>query len=72
MAQRLPGDADGEVAHVGEVGQTEPARAVLLPEDHVALRAIHRPPGADAALQSSTNARIHGESGGGCGSLVAV
>jgi hypothetical protein len=57
MAQRLTGDGDGEVAHVGEVGQTEPARAVLLPEDHVALRAIHRPPGADAALQSSTDAR---------------
>jgi hypothetical protein len=57
VAERLPGDADGEIAHVGEIGQSEPAWLVLLPEDHVALRAIHRPPGADAALQSSTDAR---------------
>jgi hypothetical protein len=64
MVQRLAGDADGEIAHVGEIGQSEPAWLVLLPEDHVALRAVHRAPCADAALQSFDGRQYEGQDAG--------
>ena len=44
------------IAHIGEIGQTEPARRMLLPEDDVLLGAVERPPGADAPLQRTPNA----------------
>src|SRR4029079_13383509 len=47
------GDADAAIAHVGEIGQPEPARRMLLPEDNVPLGAVERPPGTDAPLQSA-------------------
>jgi hypothetical protein len=42
------------IAHVGEVGQTEPARRMLLPENDVLFGAVERPPGADAPFQSAS------------------
>jgi hypothetical protein len=52
------GDADAAIAHVGKVGQPEPARRMLLPEDDVLLGPVQRPPGADAPLQRATDAAI--------------
>ena len=40
MIERCAGDADAATAHVGEIGQPEPARRVLLPEDDVLLGAV--------------------------------
>src|SRR5260370_6518187 len=48
VIERHTGDADAATAHVGEIGQTQPTRRVLLPEDDVLLGAVERPPGADA------------------------
>jgi hypothetical protein len=56
MVQHLAGDADAEIAHVGEIGQPQPARRVLLPEDDVPIDAMQRPPGADAPLQGTPDA----------------
>ena len=50
MIEPLPGDGDVETAGVGEVGQSEPARLMLLAEDHVLLGSVERPPGQDAPL----------------------
>ena len=50
------GDADAAIAHVGKVGQPEPAWRMLLPEDDVLLGPAQRPPGADAPLQRATDA----------------
>ncbi len=51
MVQALAGDADGAIAHLGEIGQAEPARRMVLPENDVPLGTVQRPPGADAPLQ---------------------
>ena len=51
VRQRLIGDADAEVGHVGEVRQALLARRVVLAEDHLARRAVLGTPGADATLQ---------------------
>jgi hypothetical protein len=53
VIERHAGDADAAIAHVGEIGQPEPARRMLLPEDNVPLGAVERPPGTDAPLQSA-------------------
>jgi hypothetical protein len=39
------------IAHVGEIGQAQPTRRVLLPEDDVALGPVERSPAADTSLQ---------------------
>src|SRR5262249_7213938 len=39
------------ITHVGEIGQAQPARRVLLPENDVALGPVERSPTADASLQ---------------------
>ena len=49
--ERLPGDADGEIAHVGEVRQALPTRRMVLAEDHLPLRPVQAMPGADPPLQ---------------------
>jgi hypothetical protein len=50
------GDADAVIRHVGEIGQSQPARRMLLPEDDVPIRTVERPPAADASLQGATDA----------------
>ena len=56
VIERHAGDADAVIAHVGKIGQPEPARRMLLPEDDVLLGAVQRPPGADAPLQRAPDA----------------
>jgi hypothetical protein len=56
MIEWRAGDADREIAHVGKIGQPEPTRRVLLPENHVLLGAVQRPPGADAPFQRTPDA----------------
>ena len=55
MIKRLPGDGDAETAGVGEVRQPQPARLMLLAEDHVLLRSVKPPPGQDAPLQRAAD-----------------
>jgi hypothetical protein len=56
VIEQRAGDADAVTAHVGEIGQAQPARRVLLPEDDVLFGAVERPPGADAPLQGAPDA----------------
>ena len=53
MDQRLAGDADAEVTHVGEVRQPLLSRSVVLTEDHLAVGAVLGPPSAHPALQAA-------------------
>jgi hypothetical protein len=55
MIQRHTGDTDTVIAHVGEIGQPQPTRRVLLPKDDVPLGPVQRPPGADAPLQRAAD-----------------
>jgi hypothetical protein len=57
VRQWLTRDGDPEAAHVGEIRQAHTARRVLLAEDHVAARAVKRPPMSDATLQGAAHAR---------------
>lgn len=56
VIEQRAGDADAAIAHVGEVGQPEPARRMFLPEDDVLLGPVQRPPGADAPFQGAADA----------------
>src|SRR5271168_940797 len=49
------GDADAVIAHLGEIGKSQPARWMLLPEDDVLLSAVQRSPDTDAPLQRAAN-----------------
>src|SRR6202453_5330850 len=49
----LAGDGDAEIGHLGDVRQAHPARRMLLPKDDLPIRAVHRPPSPDAALEGS-------------------
>ena len=51
VIERHTDDADAVITHVGEIGQAQPTRRVLLPEDDVALGPVERSPAADASLQ---------------------
>src|SRR5512135_1755094 len=51
MIERRAGDADAAIGHAGKIGQPEPTRRMLLPEDDVLLGTVERPPSADAPLQ---------------------
>src|SRR5499427_5472975 len=51
VLERHTGDADAVIGHVGEVGQPQPTRRMLLPEDDVLLGPVEGPPAADAPLQ---------------------
>jgi hypothetical protein len=55
VIERHAGDADAVIAHVGEIGQAQPTRRGLLPEDNVLLGPIERPPSADAPFQRATD-----------------
>jgi hypothetical protein len=55
MIERLPGDADTQLTHVGEVRQADLAGFVGLAEDDLLLLAMNGPPGADPALQGATD-----------------
>src|SRR5260370_17822760 len=56
MSQHDAGDGDAEYARVGEVGQAQPARLVLLTEDHILLGADQRSPCAHAPFKRASNA----------------
>jgi hypothetical protein len=47
----LAGDGDAEIGYLGEVRQSHPAGWMLLAKDHLSIRAVHRPPSPDAALE---------------------
>ena len=64
VIERRAGDGDAEIAHVGEVRQPEPTGLMGLAEDHLLLRAMQRPPGADAALQRAADAGAELADGG--------
>ena len=49
-------DRDAGVAHVGEVGQSGPARLVKLPEDDLLLVAMDGSPRSDPTLQGAADA----------------
>src|SRR5215470_9089991 len=53
MVEHDAGDTDAEIAHIGEVGQPQTTRRMLLPEDDVALGTVEGPPGANAPLQGT-------------------
>ena len=55
MIQRHTGDIDAVIAHVGEIGKSQPSWRMLLPEDDVLLGPVQRPPGTDAPLQGTPN-----------------
>src|SRR5215469_15302830 len=55
VIKRHTGDADAVIAHIGEIGQPQPTRRGLLPEDDVLLGSVQRPPGADAPFQRATD-----------------
>jgi hypothetical protein len=56
VCERLTGDADPEIHHVGEVRQALLARWMVLAEDHLTLRPVLGAPGADPALQGPAQA----------------
>ena len=56
VVERRSGHHDGEIAHVGEIGEPEPARRQGLTEDHLLLGTMLRPPGPDAPLQRPPHA----------------
>ena len=53
VRQRLAGDADAKLRHVGEVRQALLAWRVVLTEDHLALSSVFGTPGADTTLQGA-------------------
>src|ERR1700737_5216563 len=59
VIERHTGDADAVIAHVGEIGQPQPTRRMLLPEDDVLLGPVQRPPGADASLQGAADTGVN-------------
>src|SRR6266568_2791734 len=56
VIQRRTGDADAAFAHIGEIGQPQPTRWMLLPEDDVLLSPVQRSPAANAPLQRAADA----------------
>ena len=58
MIERLAGDRDAQTTRVGEVGQSQSARFMLLAEDHVLFGSVKRPPGQDAPLQRAADVGI--------------
>ena len=49
--QQLAGDGDAKIGDLGEVRQAHAARRMLLAEDHLPIRAVHRPPCPNAPLK---------------------
>src|SRR5277367_5154378 len=54
MIQRLAGDADADIGHVGEIRQRLLSRHMVLTEDHLAIGAVFGAPGTNPTLQAST------------------
>jgi hypothetical protein len=54
MVQRLAGNADAGIGHVGEIRQSLLSRDMVLTEDHLAIGAVLRPPGTHPTLQTTT------------------
>jgi hypothetical protein len=54
MVQRLAGNADAGIRHVGEIRQRLLAGEVILTEDHLPIGAVLRAPGANPTLQATT------------------
>ena len=57
VVERRAGDGDGEIAHLGEVGQTHTPRFVDLAKDDLLVRAVDGAPGADPTLQGPAHTR---------------
>ena len=57
VIERRAGDRDGEIAHIGEVGQAHTPRLVDLAENDLLLRAVDGTPGADPTLQGPAHTR---------------
>jgi len=55
VIDRHASNADAVIAHVGEIGQLQPTRRMLLPEDHVSRSPVERPPAADMPLQGAAD-----------------
>ena len=60
MIERQAGDGDAKIAHVGKVGLSHPAWRMLLAENHLPVRPVHRSPCSDAALQRPPHLRCPG------------
>jgi hypothetical protein len=56
MIQRRARDTNPAITHAGKIGQAEPARRMLLPEEDVLFGADEGLPGADATFQRAANA----------------
>jgi hypothetical protein len=54
MVQRLAGDTDAGVGHVGEIRQRLLSRHMVLTEDHLTIGAVFCAPGAHPTLQAPT------------------
>ena len=53
VVEWLAGDADAEIAHVGEVREPLLSGDVVLAEDHLTISAMFGPPAANPALQTT-------------------
>src|SRR5271169_6781772 len=51
--EKLAGNGDAEIGHLGEVRESHPARWMLLAKDDLPIRTVHRPPSPNAALEGS-------------------
>jgi len=49
--KQLASNGDAEIGDLGEVRQAHAARRMLLAEDHLPIRAVHRPPRPNAPLE---------------------
>ena len=56
VVERLAGDGDGKIAHVGEVGQAHAPGLVDLAEDDLLLGTVQGAPGSDPALEGAADA----------------
>ena len=54
MVQRLAGDADAGIGHVGEIRQRLLSRHMVLTEDHLTIGAVFGAPGTNPTLQAPT------------------
>jgi hypothetical protein len=63
VRQRLAGDTDANLGHVGEVRQALLARRMVLTEDHLALSAVFGIPGADTRRSKVRRSRSQSRSG---------
>jgi hypothetical protein len=55
VIERHTGDADAVITRVGEIGQAQPTRRVLLPEDDVALGPVERSPALATGCSTATS-----------------